>query len=66
MAKGTVKSLNSQKGYAIIKMENGKEIFVHHNAMPRNGFKALNEGDLVEFVIQQGSKGEQAGNVVKL
>ena len=66
MAKGTVKWFNDQKGYGFITSETGKDIFVHFSAIQDKGFKSLNEGDQVEFEINQGPKGEQASNVIKL
>ncbi len=66
MAKGKVKWFNSQKGYGFIEMENGKDIFVHHNAIQGQGFKSLNEGESVEFEIGQSPKGEHAENVVRI
>ena len=66
MAKGTVKWFNDQKGYGFVTPENGKDVFVHHTAIKGEGFKTLAEGAQVEFDIEQGPKGEQATNVVKL
>jgi len=66
MAKGKVKWFNSQKGYGFIEMENGKDIFVHFNAIQGDGFKSLEEGDEVEFTVGQGPKGEHAENVTKV
>ncbi len=66
MAKGTVKWFNDQKGYGFITPENGKDVFVHHSAIQGDGFKTLAEGAQVEFNIEQGPKGEQATNVVKI
>jgi len=66
MAQGTVKWFNDAKGYGFITPENGKDVFVHHTAIQGDGFKSLAEGQKVEFNIEQGPKGEQATNVVKL
>jgi CspA family cold shock protein len=66
MAKGTVKWFNDQKGYGFVTPENGKDVFVHHSAIKGDGYKSLAEGAQVEFDIEQGPKGEQATNVVKL
>lgn len=66
MAQGTVKWFNSQKGYGFIAMENGKDIFVHHNAIQGSGYKSLDEGDHVQFEIRNSDKGDHAENVVKI
>ena len=66
MAQGTVKWFSDQKGYGFITPESGKDVFVHHSAIQGEGYKSLSEGQKVGFDIQQGPKGEQAVNVVKL
>jgi len=66
MARGTVKWFNSQKGYGFIEMENGKDIFVHYKSIQDHGFKTLDEGEQVEFQIEQSAKGEHAENVVRV
>jgi CspA family cold shock protein len=66
MAKGTVKWFSNHKGYGFITPESGNDVFVHHSAIQGDGYKSLEEGQAVEFDIQQGPKGEQAANVVKL
>ena len=64
--KGTVKWFNNQKGYGFISDENGKDVFVHYSGLAGDGFKSLDEGQKVEFDVQDGAKGRQAVNVVKL
>ena len=66
MAKGTVKWFSNQKGYGFITPESGEDVFVHHRVIEGDGYKSLEEGQQVEFEIQQGPKGEQATKVVKL
>jgi CspA family cold shock protein len=63
---GTVKWFNDSKGYGFISRESGGDIFVHHSSINGNGFKSLNEGDRVEFVVTQGQKGPAAGDVTVL
>ena len=67
MEKGTVKWFNGPKGYGFITVDgDGKgDIFVHFKAIAMNGYKTLNEGDKVEFEIEDGPKGPQAANVSK-
>jgi cold shock protein len=61
---GTVKWFNSGKGYGFIAREGGPDVFVHFTAIQAEGFRTLEEGQKVEFTIEQGQKGPQASNVV--
>ncbi|HEX9074656.1 MAG: cold-shock protein [Acidobacteriota bacterium] len=63
---GTVKWFNSAKGYGFIAREGGKDVFVHFSAVQMDGYRTLNEGDQVEFAIEDSPKGPQAVSVVKL
>jgi CspA family cold shock protein len=63
MEKGTVKWFNAAKGYGFISREEGGDVFVHFNAISGDGYKTLNEGDKVEFEVEQGPKGLQASKV---
>jgi CspA family cold shock protein len=63
---GTVKWFSDQKGYGFIAREGGDDVFVHHSAIQEPGFRSLQEGDSVEFTIEQGQKGPAAGNVRKV
>jgi len=63
---GTVKWFNNAKGYGFIAHSGGKDVFVHFSAIQSEGYRALNEGDKVEFSIEDSPKGPQAINVVKL
>jgi CspA family cold shock protein len=60
---GTVKWFNSSKGYGFIEREDGDDVFVHFSAINATGFRTLEEGQQVEFVIEQGPKGLQAADV---
>ena len=66
MAKGTVKWFSNQKGYGFISSESSDDVFVHHSAIQGDGYKSLDEGQEVEFEVQQGPKGAQAVNVAKI
>ncbi|MFT5366436.1 MAG: CspA family cold shock protein [Candidatus Latescibacterota bacterium] len=66
MAQGTVKWFNDSKGFGFIEQEDGEDVFVHFSAVQGDGFKTLSEGDRVEFEVQQGPKGLQSANVVKI
>ena len=65
MATGKVKWFNEAKGYGFIAQENGKDVFVHHQAISGDGFKTLSEGETVTFDVVDGQKGPQAANVVR-
>ncbi|MGD2205226.1 MAG: cold-shock protein [Anaerolineae bacterium] len=60
---GTVKWFNGSKGYGFIAREEGEDVFVHYSAIQGTGFRNLEEGQRVEFNIEQGQKGLQATNV---
>lgn len=62
---GKVKWFNKEKGYGFIEREGGADVFVHFSAIQQDGFKTLQEGELVEFEIVEGPKGFQAANVSK-
>ncbi len=65
MAKGKVKWFSNQKGYGFITPDDGSDVFVHHSAIQGDGYKTLDEGQDVEFEVENGPKGEIATNVVK-
>jgi CspA family cold shock protein len=64
MAVGRVKWFNVSKGYGFIEQEGGDDVFVHYSTVQMEGFKALQEGDEVEFDIVNDGKGPKAANVV--
>lgn len=64
---GRVLFFNAPKGWGFIKRDDGgKDLFVHFSAIQADGYRALQEGDLVSFDIEQGQKGPQAANVTQV
>jgi cold shock protein len=63
--RGTVKWFNNTKGYGFIGRDDGPDVFVHYSAIVGEGYRTLQEGEVVEFEIVQGPKGPQAANVKK-
>ena len=63
---GTVKWFDSVKGFGFIEREEGKDVFVHHTAITGEGYKNLEEGQRVEFIVTQGQKGPQAKEVTAI
>ncbi len=66
METGTVKWFNGSKGYGFITREEGDDVFVHYRNIEGEGFKSLDDGDKVQFNVEQGQKGLQAANVSKI
>ena len=61
---GVVKWFNAEKGFGFIKRDEGEsDVFVHHTAIKMEGYRKLDEGDVVEFEIVEGRKGPQAAEV---
>ncbi|MDH5507082.1 MAG: cold-shock protein [Anaerolineae bacterium] len=63
---GTVKWFNGSKGFGFIERDAGGDVFVHFSAILGDGFRNLDEGQRVEFIVAQGEKGPQAQEVVQL
>ena len=66
MALGTVKWFNDAKGFGFIKQDNEADVFVHYSQIAGDGFRTLEEGQLVQFDLREGPKGLFAENVVKV
>ena len=65
--KGTVKWFNFRKGFGFIEREDKqKDAFVHITAVKAAGMRYLNEGDKIEFTLEDGPKGPSAVNLKKL
>ena len=63
MASGKVKWFDNKKGFGFIIEETGQDVFVHHTAILGQGFKTLNEGEVVSFEVIDSGKGLKAQNV---
>jgi CspA family cold shock protein len=66
MPQGIVKWFNNKRGWGFIVKEDGEDIFVHYSSIKGDGFKSLNEGERVQFEIEEGDKGPAAANVERL
>lgn len=67
MSTGTVKWFNADKGFGFITPEDGsKDLFVHHSEIQADGYKSLDDGQKVEYVVGEGQKGPCATNVKPL
>ncbi len=64
MLNGTVKWFNAGKGFGFIEREDGEDVFVHFSAINVDGYKSLNEGQKVQFEVENGQRGLQAKNVI--
>ena len=60
---GTVKWFDAKKGFGFISREDGEDVFVHFSAINGEGYRVLEEGQRVDFVIVEGKKGPEANDV---
>lgn len=64
LSTGVVKWFNNTKGFGFITVDGrGSDVFVHYSNISGEGYRSLEEGQRVQFVIGQGRKGEEARNV---
>lgn len=63
MPTGTVKWFDPKKGYGFILGEEGQDVFVHYTSIIGEGFRALKDGETVDYELVKGEKGFQARNV---
>ena len=64
---GTVKWFNVEKGYGFIVPDDASgDIFVHHTGIDQEGFRRLDEGQLVEFSVIDSERGLIAQKVIAL
>ena len=63
---GTVKWFNNTKGYGFIGREKGGDVFVHYSGIAGQGYRTLNEGDRVDFMVEEDSRGLKAVDVKKV
>ncbi len=64
---GVVKWFNNEKGYGFATPDDGsKDVFVHYSVIQTEGYRSLNEGERIEFAVEQGDKGPKAVDVVKI
>jgi CspA family cold shock protein len=61
--RGVVKWFNNSKGYGFVGRDDGPDVFIHYSAIAGDGYRTLEEGNLIEFEIVEGPKGPQAANV---
>lgn len=64
--RGKIKWFNNEKGYGFIEYTDNEDIFVHYSAIVKDGYKTLNQGDLVEFNLIETTKGLQAQHVIEV
>jgi len=65
MPTGKVKWFDPKKGYGFIIGDEGQDVFVHYTSIIGEGFRALKDGELVDYELVEGTKGYQARNVIK-
>jgi cold shock protein len=66
MPTGTVKWFDTKKGFGFVVNEDGKDVFVHFSSIEGDGFRALKDGEIVDFEQVSGDKGLSALKVRRL
>jgi CspA family cold shock protein len=64
--KGTVKMFNKEKGFGFIHAEDGNDVFFHYSSLVMDGFKTVEQGEAVQFDLEQSDRGLRAANIKKL
>ena len=63
MHTGKIKKLMQQRGFGFISDTDGREVFFHQSGLQETQFESLNEGQDVEFEIENSPKGPRAINI---
>lgn len=66
MEKGIVKWFNNEKGYGFIEGSNNKDIFIHYSVIKQDGYKSLENGQVVRYEVTKTNKGLQAKHVEEI
>jgi CspA family cold shock protein len=61
--KGRIKKLVRDRGFGFVRGDDGKEVFFHRSGLGSTDYDSLSEGDVVEYVVQEGPRGARAENV---
>ena len=66
MASGKVKWFDNKRGFGFILQETGQDVFVHHSCILGNGYKTLQEGEIVSYELVNSDKGPKADKVHRM
>ncbi len=61
--RGRIKKLVRDRGFGFVRGDDGKEVFFHRSGLGSTDYDSLSEGDVVEYVVQEGPRGARAENV---
>ena len=61
--KGRIKKMVRERGFGFVRGDDGKEVFFHRSGLGATDYDSLSEGDIVEYVVQEGPRGARAENV---
>lgn len=66
MPTGRVKWFDNRKGFGFVETDKGEDVFVHYSSIHGDGFRTLNDGEMVSFEVVQGPKGLLARKVERI
>jgi CspA family cold shock protein len=61
--KGKIKKLVRERGFGFVRGDDGREVFFHRSGLGPSDYDSLSEGDIVEYVVQEGPRGARAESV---
>lgn len=63
---GKVKWFNNEKGYGFIEYNDNEDIFFHYSEIQVDGYKTINQGEMVQYELLKTDKGLRAKKIFQV